>query len=238
MSLSLRDRENSLFEDWIAKLPKYEQLRFICDGIFDEDKYVKSNIKTLFVLKDAYDNTTPEGEKLQLDIRDYGKTMAATPAWTTMAAWHYGIQSLNEEKATFEKAYKNAKNKKLEALSGAGLMNIKKVASHQATTDTKALSQHGNLYKEYIAKQWRLYKPDITICGSWRVFDPFCEALSIKNDVQVMRGMKYATYQHKGHTHFIIESCHPAAHTPAAMKYYSVIDLVSLLLNKQTTLTD
>lgn len=230
MTGEITKKEDELFKRWCSAMPAEERLRFVPDGLFDS---TTTDVKVLFALKDAYDNTSDATKPLTLDLRCYGRDEAKSRAWVTMAAWAYGIKALPQQ-PSWPEVTQASRDGRLQALQGTGLMNIKKTASHQPTTNVVELAQHGEDYGKYIQEQWLLYKPNITICGSWRVFDALCKALCILNkDVKIERGMKYVPFQVDQKVHYIIEACHPAARYPAAMKYYSVVDLVDWLLKSE-----
>lgn len=217
--------EDALFLEW-----KGAQTSFISDGLVDERFYLARKVKVIFVLKEAYDNTT-NGDFIDWDLRQ--KLLDAKgQTWSTVIRWAYGLDALSSgadwgatcaaiKKTDFRSA----------TIRSIGSMNVKKSPSRTAITDAQKLSEHceDNENLHFLNRQWSLYQPHITVCGGKEPFKRIVAALGGAPD-QYRLTKSGTRYWIAGNGQFVIEACHPAARYKAEDKYWRVIAAAKELL--------
>ena len=136
---------------------------FISDGIAHPENWFEQEIRPLFVLKEAYDNS---GEHKDWDEvkwfltngeigsgNKHGKIKRTT--WQTLCRWSsYLFGNSYDIEPTWEN----------ESLRKIALINIKKYGGDKKSSDND-LRKHAEKHGDFIYKQINLIKPTIIICG-------------------------------------------------------------------------
>ncbi|WP_352338532.1 hypothetical protein [Psychrobacter sp. 16-MNA-CIBAN-0192] len=203
------------FEDW-KNSDLHKGKLFITDGIIDEDFWLKSEVKVLFLLKEAYDSKRVEGSwdltKLICRKKVSGRTLKP------MAQWAYGVHNIMKN---YEIApYKGDGVDVEKALLSSAIINLKKSSGKSASSSTN-LSAYVDEDWHLIHKQIRDIKPEIVICGNtWSLIKQKMSYEKISDRSYLSEDILYIDYWH------------PANRAPSVMNYYSICALVQLALNK------
>jgi hypothetical protein len=228
----IKSQEDALFAEW-----KGSGQSFIYDGLVDEESYLASDPKIIFVLKESYDNTTP-GDAVVWDLREKILGVRA-PTWSTVARWAYGLGVLKAD-ADWETTRAAVANPAVYAMTmkSIGSMNIKKTPSRTAITDARKLTAYGEdtRNKGLLRRQWSLYQPAITVCGGKEPFRRMVAALdgAPKQYQTAKNGVRYWRAEEG---QLLIEACHPAARHSAKSKYESVVNAAREALADSKTKT-
>lgn len=224
---SLIEQEKILFNDWTKK-----RKAFSPDGIIDEESYLNSDPKLLFLLKEV---NTKEGKKL--DLKDFIRNGGRRQTWDNIARWVYGIRNIhkNLEWNDIEKI-KTIEQRK-EILKSICVINLKKSPGIH-TTNNSQLWEVAEEDKYYLNRQFKIYfdnidsRPNLIIaCGSI-TSSTFNELVSIpdKRDwIITSRGIWYCEFE-KGR--YFIEFAHPEARVQDCLLFYGLIDAVRELTIK------
>lgn len=148
--MNIAEQEDDLFDEWaMFRRP------FVRDGVPCEEEYLASKRKTAFVLKEyAHEtNGTYDLRRKELQIW-YGH------GWCKVAEIQHGICEMDlpeKERRKFDK-----KSKKMPPSICA--FNLDKAGGHPRTNMVRfALVAMDD--REFIERQFKIYEPDLTICG-------------------------------------------------------------------------
>lgn len=220
------DKELELFEEW-SKVRK----GFSPDGVANEEEYLKSNIKLLFILKEVNDKKR-EG----VDMKDflYHGAYGRPQTWENITRWIFGIKNIerhiNWKEIEHRKFFNENRNHLLPTISA---INLKKSPGGH-TTNPIELIQIANEDKVFLNSQFKLYFdnskvcPDIIIaCGVSDIFHGFVK-MDIGQWKITSRGVYY--YEFKKGRYFIKYS-HPEARVADNILYYPLVDSIREILN-------
>lgn len=210
----IEKQEEKIFREW-------SQVRksFCPDGVIDEQTYLESNPKLLFLMKEV---NGKKGESL--DLKEFIRNGARTQTWDNIARWVYGIRHLDREIEWSELEKINSPEKRVANLRSICVINLKK-SSGANVTDNNDLYNIANEDKAFFTRQFDLYEPDLIIaCGS-AVTNTFLGIMGIDDPkwLQTIRGIWYFRLNDK--TTFISYS-HPEARIQDSLLYYGLIDAV------------
>jgi len=229
VSLSLKGQEEELFSKW-KKLRPDEP--FIKDGVMDENCYLAQKRKIVFVLKDAYDNkgSSKDWDLCENVLKEAFVNWKRDQTWPQIARWAYGLLQLHEKPDISQDELDTKISDKLackEILRSIAVMNVKKVLSRTSITDRKALKEHREDRENlsFLCEQWKLYQPDITVCGGWEAFYAMRNALQVY-DQDVQRTRRGTYYWKIPSGQLFIQAVHPAARCPDELKCFMVLDAV------------
>lgn len=221
--VAIVDAEKELFREW-----KGAQKDFISDGLINEQAYQAASLRVVLAMKDAYDDRKT-GEPKCWNLCDYIRENGKGHTWATVARWCYGLRHLQSDVSWAEvEPYGHTKNKEnLRLFDAIGVMNMKKVPSLRATTDMDVLNQFGKdpLNRQFLSRQWHLYRPHLTICTGWAPFN-IMRSILVGDDAPLSYTYRGLAYIQVNPQQVLLEACHPAAQYPAAVKYYMVMDAV------------
>jgi len=85
--MTITEKENSLFEEWRKK-----RLGLVADGVVDEDSFLNSGSKLMFILKEVND---PDGG--DWDLRRFIREGGRPQTWDNITRWVEGIRKLPSE---------------------------------------------------------------------------------------------------------------------------------------------
>lgn len=211
--MTIKEKEKILFE----KLRK-DNHAIVTDGIVDENQYLSSKYKILYVMKEV-------NGKGAWDLKDFVNQGGRWQTWDNVARRTQGILNLDTE-YRWEDLSVNNKERRLTYLKKIGSINLKKTGGGY-TSNIKEISKAAMENREIIKNQIDLYKPDLIICcGSGEdlvnaIYDPKEIKWSITK-----RGVKYI----KDEERLIISHAHPEARIKDAYLYYPLIDAVREIL--------
>lgn len=154
--MSIRDDENALFRKWEKR---HED--FVADGVVSEKDYRKADPKIVFILKEVNDE-----DGRCWDLRDFLKKGAPGGAdtWGNVARWAHAIR---KQGAKFdEEIYEEGTSVgfRRDALKRICAINLKKTPGG-SKTNQKRLRNAVEDDNDFIAEQYELYRPDLTICA-------------------------------------------------------------------------
>lgn len=206
---------NELFSEWKNKDSHKDKL-FITDGIIDENHWVNSEIKVLFLLKEAYDSKRVEGSwDLPALIR---RKKVSGRTFKPMAQWAYGIQGVlkNHEILPFQQ---DGADVELALLSSA-VVNLKK-SGGKNKSNSKDLATYVDEDWDLISKQIGLISPKIVICGNtWSLVSKKIPSKKISDRAYLSDGVIYISYWH------------PSNRGSNLMNYYSLCALAQMAMRK------
>jgi len=156
---------SNIFKEWKAKDIHKEKL-FITDGIVDKELWKESNLKVMFLLKEAYDSKNKKGSWCLSNLIKRKGVSGRT--LKPIAQWAYGLERLFNT-GNIETFKENGKELK-QALLSSSVVNLKK-------SNGKKKSEKNDLLK-YVEEDWELIEdqikninPNIIICGkTWELF--------------------------------------------------------------------
>ncbi len=148
---------NNLFEEWINLDPIFKK-GFIRDGIVNEDIYSKSNLKLLFVLKEAND---PNGKGF-----DYREFLSGNEE-KGYVAYRYSVRIYEWAKGIYEqfpsyRSISHTNSDQLEVLKKVSFMNVSKIGG-AGNTDYKNFDSLVDLQKDFIRREIDIIAPNIVI---------------------------------------------------------------------------
>ncbi len=223
--MGIREKENELFEKWSAS-----RKGFVADGVVDEESYLNSSPKIMFVLKEVND---PDGGNWDLRefLRDGAKLRKrdSSPTFDNITRWIVGIQS-TEREINWEEIERVTNNQRKRYLRSICAINLKKLPGGH-TTDNDALSQIVKEDKDFIYKQFEIYHPDLVICCGSIVSELLHKVVKLpqmSEPKETTRGIRYHEYEIRKH---IVSYSHPAARVADCLLYYGLIDAVKEILS-------
>ena len=213
--MTIKEKENILFD----KLGK-ENPAIVEDGIVDENEYLSSKYKILYVMKEV---NSSEAWDLRKFLYDGGRPQT----WDNIARWTQGILNLEKE-YSWEELSKNNEERRKTYLKKIGSINLKKTGGGY-TSKIKEISKAARENKALIKNQIEIYKPDIIICcgTAGDLLNSVLEPKEI-NWSMTQRGVEYIKDGQK----LIISYSHPEARIRDAYLYYPLIDAVREILGE------
>jgi len=210
--MNITEKENTLFAKW-------EKLRpgFVKDGIVDENCYIKSNPKLLFVLKEVNDINGGGW-----DLRKFLRIGGRPQTWDNIVRWVHGIRNLDKE-INWTSIEVIGSELRKEILTTVCVMNLKKSAG-SCTTVNDELTEIAKKDKEYIVEQFCFYDPEIIIgCGSLPS-ELFKELMGFKTNWKMTkRGIRFMEFMN---SKYLISYSHPEARVQDCLLYYGLIDAI------------
>lgn len=213
--MTIKEKEELLFE----KL-KTEEHPIVTDGIVDENQYLSSKYKILYVMKEV------NGGEV-CDLRKFLYKGGRWQTWDNVARWTQGILNLDKEYSWKELLKDNEKRRET-YLKKIGSINLKKTGGGYTSVD-KEISKAARENREILKNQVNIYNPDIIICcGTARDFVK--SALDPKEIKWTMtqRGVEYTKYKEK----IILSFAHPEARIRDAYLHYALVDAVREILGE------
>ena len=148
----MKEKERELFNRW-RKERNYPT--FMADGLFDEETWLKQDLKILYVLKEA--NWVGGDTDLCAYLLSEPKKSGYWRTWNNITRWTQAIRHGGDYQRKITKADKTACMKTIAAL------NIKKIGG-DAEADDEEIRAFGINDAVYINTQIELYQPDIIVC--------------------------------------------------------------------------
>jgi len=206
----ITDGENELFERWSKN-----RLGFVSDGIIDEDSYLASEIKLLFILKEV--NDIGGGN---WDLRDFVRMGARERTWNNITRWTLGIRSIEKE-LPWNNIDSISKEQRKNYLKSIGAINLKKTSGSYVCNGDE-LSRIAKEDRHYLKEQISLYDADLIIC---------CGTSDVYNSIfgkpeewkRTNRGVWYYELK-KGK--FFVSYVHPEARVSSNIIYYGLVDAI------------
>lgn len=211
--MGIREKEDELFREWKLKRPG-----LVADGVVNEDTYLASFPRLLFVLKEVNDTQDGGG----WDLRDELKKGGRPQTWDNITRWVEGIRRLPEE-IPWGELRDVDEERRCHALSSIAAINLKKSpGSH--TADPVALSETAKEDRVFLNRQFAIYEPDLVICcGTSDLLHRLIDFEPI-NWRQTRRGIWF--HEIKTTKRFVVDYAHPMARVEPCLLYYGLMDAV------------
>ena len=211
--MNISKLENEIFHEL-----KQKDLDIITDGIVDENQFLNSKFKIVFLLKEV------NGGK-DWDLREFLYNGGRSQTWDNIARWTEGILNLEKDMRWSDLEQKNQerRNKYLKKICA---VNLKKTPGKH-TSNNININFEANQNTEILRRQLKLYDADIIICcGTGAqylkyIYDGIDETWKITS-----RGISYLD-----NGKIIISFSHPAARTKDCFLYYALIDAIREILS-------
>lgn len=205
---------DDLFRRW-ASLDHHKGHRFIKDGVIDPNRWENIEVRTLFLLKEAYDwDDTLERYDVAASIFDDQRPTG--PSQRLAALWAYVIRQIHEGGLpTFPDGGPDNPTV-TEAFMCSAIVNIKK-SQGQKTSDGEDLAVYAERDSVLIQEQIELLDPHIIICGNvWK---------ETANTV-FSRSNPIYDRVHKWRGRHVVDFWHPGNRFPHKMNYYALGSLI------------
>jgi hypothetical protein len=216
--VNITEKENLLFDEWRKKRDG-----FVADGVVDQEAYLGSDPKIMFVLKEVND---PDGG--DWDLRQFLREGGRPQTWDNVTRWMLGIRKLPED-VIWKDLSQITVEQRQAALKTVCAINLKKSPGGH-TTDNQSLWGTSTEDKEFLKKQFDLYDADLTICCGSVTTEILYQLMDFGQDpdwITTSRGIWY--HEHKP-GHFVIDYAHPEARVSACLLHYGLVDAVNEIM--------
>ncbi len=220
-TMSISNAEAQLFARWLERRPD-----LVRDGVVDEQAYLQSDPKLLFVLKEVND---PDGGGVR-DLREFMRTGARWQTWNPIARWITAIRRLPARTCWHDVAGID-KARRIQALQSIAAMNLKK-SPGGASTQYESLAAAARADSDLLAEQFLLYDADVVICCGGSVAMLVDEAFRLDGGrawKSTTRGVRYKEYK-EGKS--IISYTHPQVRSWQNLLLYGIVDAIAELRHK------
>lgn len=210
--MSIRCQEEKLFSDW-----SIGRSDFVTDGVIDEQLYLGSQKKLLFVLKEV--NDLGGGG---WDLREFVRAGGRAQTWNNIARWVEGIRNLPQD-LTWDSLEVMDEPRRQAALSSIAVMNLRKSPGGH-TTDVVRLKEDSNRDIELINRQIAIYDPDYLVCcGTSDLFHSIVHFPQYPAWKRTARGVWY----HEPRAgKYVIAYSHPEARCASNLLHYGLVDAI------------
>lgn len=212
----------------------YDVREIIRCGVVDEEAYLASKPRIVFVLREPHTGETgwsiPEGLRCQVQRGLMGlpfkKGYAYT--WVQAAVWSYAIH--NGFKGYHELRRPLFKAKGLQAI---GMTNLKKTGGG-AASDTEAIRQHAKTEYDLWRQELGIMAPDLVICGN-TYYDVVDNLKLVKVPLLRHKGVLYfySLWDSGTHKTIILRFWHPARRGNRAETLKLLEQLIDKLQEKE-----
>jgi hypothetical protein len=225
--MSIHEKEEELFTEWrdawkVRVGNSSAPLMFIPDGVVDENAYLESNYKLLFILKEVNGDNEGKGFDLREFLLDEG---GRNQTWGNITRWVEGIRQLPKEIAWHE--IKDIYDeRRIKALRSIVAVNMKKSPGVH-TADEGQITHAAAQDKKFLKRQFSLYDQDIAICcGTTGMYERLIPDAALEWRI-TSRGIEYCEPKEGK---YIVNYVHPGARVPDYLKYYGLIDALREIL--------
>lgn len=209
---NLKSGQSTLHNEMLAHAIKLgSENEPIFDGVCDPERYLKSKIKVMWILKEAYDdfdkNDNPIGGGWKI-YQSWDQDPLKASKSSTWQPIMYVLRALAENNKWDDIAWIwDEREEYLEYLKSCAYINVNKMPGDLTSGD---LSKEFEDWKEIISKQIKLYDPNIIIFGNtYKYFqneDYICSAIETKGVPGAVRA--YITNVN-GKKIILIDAYHP-----------------------------
>ena len=232
--MSILKRQNKLFKKWSE-----ERSDFCRDGIVCEKLYVQSNPKILIVLKE------PNGNNEKEDIIQWlthFNDPGADITWDNVARWACGIRRITNNEGIPDwkemersgdvnsEEFNEFKKFKIKNIKSICVMNLKKVPGG-GTANNKTLKQVAMGDKDMLKDQYKIYDPDLTICGGTGKL--FCKSMGheIKDGIEWCQTKRGVWWYEREVGKYVVSYKHPAARENHSRLFYDLMNAINEIYN-------
>ncbi len=211
--MEIIERQNSLFEKW-----KIEREGFIADGVVDEEAYLSSKPRVVYLLKEVNGGQ-------DWSLTDYISAGGRAHTWNNIARWQYGLQNLERE-IHWDEIKDISNNWRKERLQSICAVNVKKT-SGGCTSKKDELVEKAFQDRKFLKEQIEIYNPDIIICcGTSYLYFDYIYGIRAEGKM-TNRGIWFI----KDKSKVIVSYLHPEARVRDSMLYYGLTDAVKEILS-------
>ena len=217
-TMSIRLREEALFAEWKDQRPG-----FVADGVADEDCYLATTPRLLFILKEV---NAPGGGGW--DLREFMRSGGRPQTWNNITRWTEGIRRLTSD-IPWSKLASIDDQRRIEAIKTVAAINLKKSPGGH-TTDLVQLNLVAVEDKLFLNRQFSIYEPDIVICCGSSVSDTFHRLVELPGEPawqMTRKGIWFHEFKPGKH---VISYAHPDARVADCLLYYGLVDAVREIL--------
>ena len=207
------EKQEALFQTWRRENPK-----IVSDGIVDEQAYLSSPVKTLYLLKEVNG-----GENW--DLCGFLAEGGRPQTWDNITRWTMGIHQLDRVIPWSELQDITAERRK-EILKKICVVNVKKTSGgHTAEADKLLRAVQGN--RSRLREQLAIYEPDLIVCcGTESLYFAQIYQYAPKWEM-TSRGIWYVRERGK----IVLSYPHPEARVKDCLLYYGLTDAAREILN-------
>jgi len=208
---------DDLFKEWVERTPEYKG-NFTNDGIIDEQLYLKTKLKILFITKEPNKPKKSGG-----DFREWLNQELVGSFSYRIAEWSYGI--LNNF-PPYDKIWKK-NSTALEAIKRIAFMNVKKSGGSGNSNYNEMIENVENNIN-FIHQEIDIISPNIIITGvTWRELRD-----KLFPKVKWVKSGYYKEIGRYGNSK-IIDFYHPSSRTAPAASYSLLQNIVNSAQFKQ-----
>lgn len=206
---------NELFEKWKQK-QSYGDSGFVPDGIIDENYWINTSRRVLFLMKEYNANHKSASDaSIRENCDDFRKVVRDRP-WLEVGRWAYGLQNVTDKNIpSFEDADKNYEI----ACKSSAILNLKKVAGRGIANEEKIL-EVAKEDLELINEELVIIQPNVVIC---------CGTFLIVKEIILPEFEHIKAVDHPYSRCYPlrnspwIDYTHPSARYPSDIKYYTLM---------------
>jgi len=214
--MNIGTSEAELFSEWSAKRPG-----FVADGVVDENAYLQSSPKLLFVLKEVND---PDGGGW--DLREFVRDGGRPQTWNNITRWVEGIRRLSDD-VPWNELSEVDEERRCKTLRSIAAVNLKKSPGGH-TTDSAALVKIAEEDRVFLTRQFSLYDPDVIICCG--TSDPFHLLVQFCEQPQWRRTRRGVWFHEHKASKYVVAYSHPEARCASPLLYYGLVDAMREIL--------
>jgi len=158
--LTMNESYEKFMDEW-SNEEHHKDQSFIRDGIIDPVRWDRTDLKVMFLLKEAYDKRKrPEGFDLREIVREKWKK-PKNKTWRSLSAWAYICHHAKDAKSLLSKIFSE---QQFEVLRSCAIVNLKK---SRGVSESKMddIIEHTLRDKQRLLDQIALINPKIIVCG-------------------------------------------------------------------------
>lgn len=221
-----KEDKEILFADW-KSVEHHKNEVFIEDGVICPEKWFVSEIRPLFLLKEAYG-----GSSNWSLVDDYLKTDRKIEGlWKTVSLWAKGL--LNTTKDNIEKFNPHddeLNNFNNDYLKHIAVVNVKK-SKGQRWSKNENILEYAEHDRDLLIRQLKICDPTIIICGF--TIQPLNKIIGY-NIKEKDNTNLYYHIELNGHDVLVLDYWHPSNQFPNIMNYYGLVSIYQqALLDKK-----
>ena len=222
-----------LFDKWKNKPEKcginHKDNVFVKDGIIDPEIWFDSEVRPLFLLKEAY-GWENDADLVSDYLKKEDKKLGLT--WRRVSQWTYGILNTSIEKLpVFKKSaeYSDGNNVWLKRIA---VMNIKK-SNGKKTSDSADIYAYASNDREELLEQLKIFDPTVIVCGYTYEYLELITGESIKKD-QGNNENWYYYMEINNHPVIVLDYYHPANEYPDLLNFYGLVNIYQQALKNNS----
>lgn len=215
---TITQQEESLFAEW-----RTNRSCFVADGVVDEQAYISSSRRLLFVLKEVND---PDGG--EWDLREFIRQGGRPQTWNNITCWVEGIRNISVD-IPWTDLEQVDEERRQKTLRSVAVINLKKSPGGY-TADAGALYKVADEDKLFLNRQFSLYEPDIVVCCGSITSDVFHSLVDFSTEPDWKSTSREVWYHEYLPGKYVIRYTHPEARVADNLLYYGLVDAVREIL--------